>query len=92
LDIEEEYDPNFVPDPLQSLIINWVRDDNNKNVLYMKNGDERYPNFKLYKMIARTVHNKTPESQLTDPLFSSFVIDSPIDSYIVDLDALPSYV
>ena len=92
LDIEEEYDPNFVPDPLQSLIINWVRDDNNKNVLYMKNGDERYPNFKLYKMIARTVHNKTPESQLTDPLFSSFVIDSPIDSYVIDLDALPSYV
>ena len=32
-----------------------------KNILYKKNGDERYPDFKLYKMIARTVHNHTPE-------------------------------
>ena len=39
-----------------------VFDDNGKNILYKKNGEERYPNFKLYKMIARIVHNHTPEN------------------------------
>jgi hypothetical protein len=92
LDIEEENDPDFVPDRLQSIIMNWVRDDHGKNVLYMKNGEERYPNFKLYKMIARTVHNKTPECQMSDPLFGSFVHDGSLDESVVDLDALPSYV
>ena len=91
LDIEEEVDPEFIPDPLQALIINWVRDDNDKNVLYMKNGEERYPNFKLYKMIARTVHNKTPESQLSDPLFESFLVDKSDSIPILDIDALPCY-
>jgi hypothetical protein len=93
LDIEEEFDDEFSPDPLQELIIKWVSDDNGKNVLYKKNGEERYPNFKLYKMIARTVHDKTPESQLSDPLFESFVIDKcDMNEEVVDLDALVSYV
>ena len=92
LDIEEEVDPEFMPDPLQTLIIHWVRDDNDKNVLYMKNGEERYPNFKLYKMIARTVHNKTPESQMVDPLFESFLLDmEDKNEKPIDLDALPCY-
>jgi hypothetical protein len=93
LDIEEEFDDEFSPDPLQELIIKWVSDDNGKNVLYKKNGEERYPNFKLYKMIARTVHDKTPESQLSDPLFESFVIDKcDMNEEVVDLDVLVSYV
>ena len=91
MDIEEEVDPEFMPDPLQALIINWVRDDNDKNVLYMKNGEERYPNFKLYKMIARTVHTKTPESQMSDPLFESFLVDNYDNIPLLDLDALPCY-
>jgi hypothetical protein len=91
LDIEEETHPEFMPDPLQALIIKWVQDDNEKNVLYMKNGEERYPSFKLYKMIARTVHNKTPESQLSDPLFESFCIGNRSQEETMDLDALPIY-
>lgn len=71
----------------------WVKDDNGKNVLYKKNGDERYPNFKLYKMIARTVHDKTPESQLSDPLFSSFLWKTKkvTTTDVIDIDALPTY-
>ena len=94
LDIEDEQDIDFRADPIQKLIIKWVTDDNGKNVLYMKNGDERYPNFKLYKMIARTVHNKTPENEMKDPLFNSFRItkeDIPEDAQIMDLDDLPDY-
>ena len=40
-----------------------------KNILYKANGDERYPDFKLYKMIARLVHNHTPEKQLDNVKF-----------------------
>ncbi|NCA20779.1 MAG: signal recognition particle-docking protein FtsY, partial [Crocinitomicaceae bacterium] len=43
-------------DDLQKVIAQWCLDDNGKNVLYKRNGQERYPDFKLYKMIARTVH------------------------------------
>jgi len=95
MDIEDEQNPVFYPDELQKLIIKWVTDDNGKNVLYKKNGDERYPNFKLYKMIARTVHQKTPKDQLDESLFSSFSVtkdDIPDNFDIIDLDALPSYV
>jgi len=94
LEIEEEQDPDFEPDLLQKTIIDWVTDDHGKNVLYMKNGEERYPNFKLYKMIARTVHGKTPEDQLKNPLFASFetVENPPEGALMIDIDALPSYI
>jgi hypothetical protein len=95
LDIEDENDKNFEPDELQKLIIDWVTDDNGKNVLYMTNGEERYPNFKLYKMIARTVHNKTPEDQLKHEIFKEFIVtknDIPEGQQIIDLDAIPSYI
>ena len=40
--------------------------------MYKNNGEERYPDFKLYKMIVRTVHNHIPEEQLTNPIFSKY--------------------
>lgn len=95
LDIEDENDEDFEPDVLQKLIIDWVTDDNGKNVLYMTNGEERYPNFKLYKMIARTVHNKTPEDQLKQDIFTEFVVKKdniPEGQQIIDLDTIPSYI
>ena len=95
LDIEDENNEEFEPDALQKLIIDWVADDNMKNVLYMSNGEERYPNFKLYKMIARTVHNKTPEDQLKQELFTEFIVkknDIPDGRQIIDLDTIPSYI
>ena len=39
-------------------------DDNGKNILYKSNGEERYPDFKLYKMISRKCTKHTPEVQL----------------------------
>jgi hypothetical protein len=59
----------------------------------MKNGDERYENFKLYKMIARTVHAHTPEAQLADPFFNQFKFDKKIEDMmdIVDIDIMPCY-
>jgi len=80
-------------DDLQRTIYRWCLDDFGKNVLYKKNGDERYPNFKLYKMIARTVHRHTPESQLEDAFFQQFLLEDSANVQVgMDLDILPSYV
>jgi hypothetical protein len=77
-------------DDLQKVIDYWCMDDADKNVLYKKNGDERYPGFKLYKMIARNVHRHTPVAQLEMPIFSEFLTDAP-GQVVMDIDALPVY-
>jgi hypothetical protein len=93
LEIDDENEKGFQPDELQRTVIRWITDDNGKNVLYMKNGEERYENFKLYKMIARTVHAHTPEAQLVDPFFNQFKIDKRREDItdIMDIDLIPCY-
>ena len=90
LDIDDNIDEM---DDLQKTIARWCMDDNGKNVLYKKNGEERYPSFKLYKMIARNVHNHTPENQLNEPYFKQFLYsDVQEDQTIINIDKIPSYV
>jgi hypothetical protein len=81
-------------DELQKTIYRWCLDDSGKNILYKRSGEERYPNFKLYKMIARTVHNHNPEAQLEFDYFNQFLVDDHMcsTSIVMDLDMLPSYV
>lgn len=52
----------------------WTLDDNKKNILYKKNNSERYPDFKLYKMITRTVHHLEPHTLLNEPIFKKFSV------------------
>ena len=88
IDENEDY---YQMNELQSTIYRWCLDDNGKNVLYKKTGEERYPNFKLYKMIARNVHNHTPERQLDFPFFSQFETrETPQNA--INLDTFPTYV
>ena len=87
---EEEYSEM---DDFQKTIHRWCQDDSDKNILYKKDGSERYPNFKLYKMIARTVHNHTPEEQLKFSFFNQFETDKiNKKDNIMDIDAIPCYV
>ena len=58
-----------------NIINEWCKDDNKMNILYKTNGGERYPDFKLYKMIARCVHDHTPQVQLERPEFKKFLIN-----------------
>jgi hypothetical protein len=80
------------------IINEWCIDDNGINVLYKNNGTERYPDFKLYKMIARHVHNHTPHMQLERSEFKKFLVTESIKKSaknsvnIMDLDILPSYI
>ena len=62
-----------VTHPIGKIIIKWCSDDKGKNILYKKNGDERYPDFKLYKMIARTVHNHIPLNELKNEIFNEYI-------------------
>tara|TARA_B100000886_G_scaffold171905_1_gene117647 strand:- start:1067 stop:2734 length:1668 start_codon:yes stop_codon:yes gene_type:complete len=62
--------------PVYDLIFSWLYDDNNRNMLYRSNGDDKYPGFKLYKMISKVVHNHTPEKQYDHPCLQKFVVDS----------------
>ena len=81
--------------PLSDTIKEWCTDDNGKNILYKTNGIERYPDFKLYKMIARTVHNPTPKAQLQKDFFSIYeTAHKRINkkTKIINIDALPSFI
>jgi len=80
-------------DDLQKTIYRWCLDDKAKNILYKKNGEERFPEFKLYKMIARTVHEHTPENQLEYPFFCKYKMETLDDDNadIIDIDAMPTY-
>jgi hypothetical protein len=83
-------------DEFQRTILRWCRDDRGKNILYKKNGEDRYPDFKLYKMIARTVHAHTPEAQLSFPFFSQFQYNGEKvkkgESIAINIDDLPVYI
>lgn len=91
--IDDDDNPKCYDD-LQQLIHDWCLDDNKKNILYKQNGDERYPNFKLYKMIARTVHNQTPENQLSRNIFKQYIVPQSTDVPVhvhMNIDKMPEY-
>jgi hypothetical protein len=80
--------------PLVKLIVEWCIDDNGINMLYKNNGIERYPDFKLYKMIARYVHKHTPHSQLERKEFNKYLVTNktiPKNEFIINIDDLPVY-
>ena len=93
-DFDEMKDLNKIKDPVKRLIFEWCLDDKGINMLYKNNGVERYPDFKLYKMIARCVHNHTPQAQLERPEFNNFqftgTINNPND--VINIDKIPAYI
>jgi serine/threonine protein kinase len=81
---------------LAALVVDWITDDSGRNILYKQSGIDRYPDFKLYKMIARTVHNKIPSQQLLKhAVFTQYEIPQKSvkkSMTVLDIDAIPSYV
>jgi hypothetical protein len=91
--IYDFYSDQDKEDEFKDIITTWCMDDQHRNVLYKKNGNERYPGFKLYKMIARTVHRHTPEQQLEQPCFKKFRHPANLQGEpIMDIDEIPVYV
>jgi len=80
--------------PIVRLIYEWCLDDNGINILYKNTGVERYPDFKLYKMIARCVHHHTPQAQLEREDFKAFSIGKnavPEGILIINIDDIPGF-
>ena len=91
---EDLEDIKTTKDPVVLLVSEWCNDDKGRNILWKSNGDERYPGFKLYKMIARTVSKHTPLSQLEKPIFQKFKCarkNIKKGTNIMNIDSLPSY-
>jgi len=63
----------------------WCKDDKGVSVLFTPFGEERYPDFELYRMIARTVHAHTPEAQLKRPIFAAFQTTEKVGMVIDEL-------
>ena len=92
-DTEEINKLSKCADPVKRLIVEWCLDDKGINMLYKNNGTDRYPDFKLYKMIARCVHNHTPQAQLERPEFNAFSdFKGAVPDDVIDIDSIPSYV
>ena len=70
-------------EPIYDLVFSWLYDDNGRNVLYKSNGDDKYPGFKLYKMISRIVHKHLPEKQFEHTALSKYAVD---DDTNIDID------
>lgn len=90
--IDDLEDLKKVKSPIKRIILEWIKDDKGRNVLYKNNGEERYPDFKLYKMIARTVHNHVPARVLENSHFEKYLIakkriNNP--QQIINIDTIP---
>ena len=92
-DIREIKNLSKCENPIKKLIVEWCLDDKGINMLYKNNGDDRYPEFKLYKMIARHVHNHTPQAQLDRPEFNAFSqFKGEVPTDFINIDNIPSYI
>lgn len=61
---------------VKNLILKWITDKDNHNILYKSSGEERYPGFKLYKMISIKANNRCcPVQNIKSPYFNSFIYD-----------------
>lgn len=88
--LEDDFDTH----PIAQLINTWCKDDKGRNILYKTCGEERYPDFKLYKMISRTVHNHCPENYINHSVFASFLSNRKKCKRKgnINIDELPIYI
>jgi hypothetical protein len=88
-DVLKTFKPESIDNPIFRLVSEWCLDDNNKSIIFRKNGDERFPDFQLYKMISKCVNNHVPKRQLERDLFKTFIYEGNA-SNLMDIDNIPS--
>ena len=92
--MDEYDDPEYRLPAVVEMIVGWCDDDKGRNVMYKSTGEERYPDFKLYKMIARTVHAHVPAKVFETPCMQRYVVARASlgrKVRIMNLDRLPCY-
>jgi hypothetical protein len=93
--VEDISAEHLVTAPIFRIILDWCKDDKGRNIMYKKNGDERYPDFKLYKMISRKVHNHVPLQVLRNPYFEKYKVSKKKmgkEKTIINIDDIPCYI
>lgn len=58
--------------PLFNMLWNWLLTDKGENVLWDADDEDRYPDFRLYEVIARSCFNAVPSEQFTKAPFAAF--------------------
>lgn len=98
----------YVPQPnsiyrkcktFESMILDIAKDDHGQNIVYKNNGITRYEGFKIYKMIVRTIHGKTPDEELQRKCYNIFKIDD-VETWniieqnnsVMNIDKYPSWI
>ena len=61
--------------PLYNVLWSWMLDDEGRNVLVEPSGEERFPDFDLYKHIAEHVHGAIPCHQFSKAAFDRFQVN-----------------
>jgi hypothetical protein len=70
---ESMYDSESTEDtPLRNILYQWLIDNRGKNILWNRDGIERFAGFGLYKHIARHCSQAVPEIQLEGEAFLRF--------------------
>ncbi len=81
----EDQDKVYKKNEMAKMICGWCIDDKGRNILYKKNGDERYPEFKLYKMIARSVTKYVPKDIIKSNEFKKYIVNGPNEENIKNI-------
>ena len=59
-------------DPLFNMLWSWTKTNAGDSIFEGPLGEEKYPGFELYSIIADTCHNAAPENQLANPCFQKY--------------------
>jgi hypothetical protein len=59
---------------IYNMMWEWLTDDEGKNVSRTPTGEERYPDFDLYRALAADVHKAIPKKQIERPIFAEYKI------------------
>ena len=60
--------------PLYNLLWSWMVDDDGENILIEPDGEEKFPDFGLYRHIAAKVHSAVPAQQFSRPALDRFQV------------------
>jgi len=71
---EEGLDMEETVSDLYNVLWSWMIDDEGRNILVEPSGEERFPDFDLYKHIAASVHCAIPSQQFSKPAFDRFQV------------------
>lgn len=71
---ENDWEVRETDHPLFNLVWSWLKADDGTNILETESGEEKYPGFELYSVIAATVHDAVPQDQFKKKMCDVFLL------------------